>query len=111
MKPNSITVAGQQVKIKVLQPYRSPGEFACFIEGVRRTADALGYGISFGSDGGIPSEVKLSHVAPTLPPPPPEPVVTIEIPEEMPVMIEDKPVKKVKLRKKAKRAEPDARTQ
>ena len=87
--------------LRVLNPYRNPGEATCFIEGARCTAAALGYEISYAA-GGVPDHLALALTAP-----PPEPVVTIEIPEEMPVPIEDRPVKRAKI-KKRKRAEPDA---
>ena len=100
-----ITSGSPQMKLRILQPYRNPGEVACFIEGVKRTAAVLGYDISYFRNI-VPSMILLK--SPT--PPSPEPVVTIEIPEEKPVMVEDKPVKK-KAKRKVKRAEPDAGTQ
>jgi len=95
--------------MKVLQPYRNPSEAACFIEGVRRAADVFGHRIDFefvGGGSGLPTSLALSPADPT-----PEPVVTIEIPEEDPMLIEDKPVKKVSLKKKIRIAKPDAGTQ
>lgn len=101
MRPNAIT-SGTPQKMKVLNPYRNPGEANCFILGVEATAIALGHMVRrYTPSGSIPTTLEL------MPVPPPEPVVTIEIPEEDPMLIEDKPVKKVKLKKKVKRAKPD----
>lgn len=114
MRPNSIT-AGTPQKMKVLQPYRNPGEASAFILGAKTTANVLGYEVVRTTEiGVIPSALELTLVQP----PQPEPAVTIEIPEEDPVQLVDgkpaipfKLVKRAKIKKKVKRAEPDAGTQ
>lgn len=64
--------------VKISQPCRNPGEFACYLAGVKAAVDALApenYVDALAFGGGIPTELTITTK--------PEPVVTAEIePEE-----------------------------
>lgn len=60
-------------KMKVIQPFRSPGDYAAFLEGVKCTAALFGLKVDCVAwGGGIPTELTLYEAKP-------EPVVTAEI--------------------------------
>lgn len=89
--------------MQVLNPYRNPSEASCFILGVKTAANVLGWEVVRTTEiGVIPSSLELRPVQP----PPSVPMVTIEIPEEDPMLIEDKPIKK-KTKKKIRIAKPN----
>ena len=51
--------------MKVIQPFRSPGEYACFLSGVTACAQQFGHkvdAVSWG--GGIPTELTLVPIEP-----------------------------------------------
>ncbi len=99
---DAITVAARQ-RMKVIQPFRNPSEYTCFLEGVKRTAELFGLKVDSRAWGdGIPIDLTLFR-----PEEKPEPVVTIEIPAPE----EDKVVKKKKTRKRKTYGESNARTQ
>lgn len=105
--------------MKVVQPFRNPSEYQCFLEGVKRTAELFGYKVdSLAWGGGLPIDLTLFKPEET-----PEPVVVVEIPapeevhayadgEEIPVEVGEKPVKaKKKTRKRKTYGEPNSRAQ
>lgn len=47
-------------QLKVVQPFRSPGEYTCYLAGVKAAADALGYAVdSEAWGGGLPCDLTL----------------------------------------------------
>jgi hypothetical protein len=88
--------------MKVVQPFRNPTDFNCFLEGVKRTAELFGFKVdSTAWGGGLPIDLTLYK-----PEEKPEPVVTVEIPAPE----EEKPAKK-KTRKRKTYGEPNSRAQ
>jgi hypothetical protein len=87
--------------MKVIQPFRNPGEYACFLEGVKRTAELFGLKVDSRAWGdGIPIDLTLYEPKED----DPEPVVTVEVDEDRRTVVfhtqDDKPIKK-KTKKKA----------
>jgi hypothetical protein len=94
---NASTVAARQ-RMKIIQPFRNPSEYQCFLEGVKRTADLFGMKVDSRAWGdGIPIDLTLYQ-----PEEVPEPVVRayVEGKSVAVEVVEDKPVKK-KTKKKA----------
>jgi len=98
----------EPAKHKVIQPFRNPSEYTCFLEGVKRTAELFGLKVdSRAWGGGIPIDLTLYT-----PEEKPAPVVTVEIDESRKTVVfhtDDKLVKK-KTKKKV-RGKSNARTQ
>ena len=90
--------SGSSAKLKVIQPFRNPSEYQCFLEGVKRAAELFGYKVDSRAWGdGIPIDLTLYQ-----PEEVPEPVIRAYV-EGKPVAVEvfeHKPVKK-KTKKKA----------
>lgn len=61
--------------MKVQQPFRNPGEYGAFLEGVKRTAELFGYKVDcLAWGGGIPVDLTLYRLEEK-----PAPVVVAEV--------------------------------
>lgn len=61
--------------MKVVQPFRNPGQYGCFLLGVQATAEVFGYKVdALAWGGGIPTDLTLYK-----PEDKPEPVVTTDV--------------------------------
>lgn len=70
-------------RYKVDQPYRNPGEFQAYLDGVKATVEAMRPELSVDADawgGGIPTDLTIYKKAE----PEPEPLVVTALPKDAP---------------------------